>query len=239
MEQRLSQRLQLAIEQLKNEGLNLLAIMGMNRLPEQLAISLAECTFPVSEQTRVILIGHGGRALWKSIPAPKRHQADPIDRYSREAAGRFARRVLAGDKYQIIYPGNTPVALQQLGRAAGWHTPSPLGIGINPHWGLWYAYRVAMLTNAPLAEIFQPAPPSPCAACDGKPCIEQCPPGALNATSSIDMSRCAGHRLAAESSCADRCLARLGCPVASEQRYTLEQTQYHYRHSLETLRHYF
>lgn len=239
MKNSLPQKLRLGIENLKNEGLNLFAILDIQRLPDQAVTLLSKLTLPVSEQTRIILIGNGGRALWASIPPSQWLQADPIDQYSSAAAGRFAQQVLTQDNFQIIYPGITPVALQQLGTVAGWHTPSPLGIGINPQWGLWYAYRVAAITNDPLPEIWCPAPPSPCAACAEKPCLSVCPAGALSATSTIEMNMCAGYRLTPESSCADRCQARLSCPVATEQRYTLDQIQYHYRLSLETLRHYF
>jgi len=233
------QKLRLGIENLKNEGLNLFAIMDIQRLPDQVVALLTKFNLPVSDQTRIILIGNGGRALWESIPPSLWLQADPVDQHSSAAACRFARQILTQDNYQIIYPGDTPVALQQLGTIAGWHTPSPLGIGINPQWGLWYAYRVAVITNDPLPEILQPAPPSPCAACAEKPCLSVCPAGALCATSTISIDICASYRLAPKSSCADRCRARMSCPVATEQRYTLDQIQYHYRLSLETLRHYF
>ncbi len=239
MDQPLSPTLKQGIDQLKRGGLNLVAILDVARLPDTLVQNLAALGDKTSRPARIILIGHGGRTLWESIPAEQWQQADPIDQYSREAANHFARQVTAGYSYQIIYPGDSPVALQQLGTIAGWHTPSPLGIGINPDWGLWFAYRAALLTDAPLPEILQTAPPSPCTTCDKKPCIALCPAGALAAGSVIDMDKCAQHRLAPQSNCASRCLARLGCPVAVEQRYTLEQIEYHYRLSLETLRHYF
>lgn len=239
MKKSLPRKLRIGIEQLELEGLNFVAILGLGRLPEQVVNSLPQSAFPVSGQARIILIGSGGRALWDAIPDLQWQQVNPIDHYSVEAARRFARQVLPENRYHVLYPGDTPVALQQLGAAAGWHTPSPLGIGINPRWGLWYAYRAALLTDAPLAETIQPAPPPPCASCKEQPCIAACPAGALNAAAPIDMNRCAGYRLATESDCADRCLARMSCPVAAEQRYTLEQVQYHYRLSLETLRDYF
>ncbi|WP_052761017.1 hypothetical protein [Sedimenticola thiotaurini] len=239
MDRTLSPNLKPAIDQLRHAGLNLVAILDMECLPNAMADNLAASYKAESRPKRVILIGNGGRALWESIPDSRWQQTDPIDQYSYDAAEQFARRVAAGYSYQIIYPGDSPVPLQQLGSITGWHTPSPLGIGINPQWGLWFAYRAALLTDAPLPEIVQPAPASPCSSCREKPCISLCPAGALAADSVIDMNRCARHRLTPRSNCANRCLARLGCPVAAEQRYTLEQIEYHYRLSLETLRHYF
>jgi hypothetical protein len=239
MENRLPQKLQLGIEYLKEAGLNLFSILEVGRLPDRVTSRLADVAFPLSPQSRIILIGNGGRGLWEALSAAQWQQPDPIDRYSSEAARHFAGQVLTPGNYQLLYPGDTPVALQQLGAGAGWHTASPLGLGINPRWGLWYAYRAALLTNDPLPEMCQPAPLPPCASCGGKPCLSVCPAGALSETATIDMGLCAGYRLSPDSSCADRCLARLSCPVSTEQRYTLEQVQYHYRLSLETLRHYF
>ncbi len=239
MENNLPKRLQPGIEYLKGKGLNLFAILNVSRLPKRLTSALTDSTLAVSGEIRIILMGNGGQALWRSIPSAQWQQADPIDQYSRDTALEFAGRALAEDDYRVIYPGDTPLSLQQLGSIAGWHTPSPLGIGMHPKWGLWYAYRAVLLTNDPLPEIVSPASPSPCETCSGKPCLSICPAKALSATSAIDMTACAGHRLTPRSSCADRCLARLGCPVATEQRYTLDQIQYHYRLSLETLRHCF
>lgn len=239
MNTRQPSKLQFGIDQLGTAGLNLFAVLDMKRLPEPGMARIAEAMPSFANQARIILIGNGGRALWDAIPEAQWQQPDPIDRYSREAALRFARQVLTPNDYQLLYPGDSPVPLQQLGALAGWHTPSPMGIGINPTWGLWYAYRAVLITDAPLEEMRYPTPLPPCDDCTDKPCLSACPASALRTSAAIDMARCAGYRLAPESDCADRCLARLGCPVSIERRYTLDQVRYHYRLSLETLRHYF
>lgn len=239
METSLPARLQLGIDNLRRDGLNLFSILVVGRLPQALVRRLAECDFPCSEQSRIVLIGNGGGTFWEALRTAERHQPDPIDHFSSAAAHRFADQVLSGEDYRLLYPGDSPLALQQLGTCAGWHAPSPLGLGINPQWGLWYAYRAVLLTNEPLPEVRMPAPLSPCETCSEKHCLSLCPARALSEAEAIDMKQCAGYRLSVESGCADRCLARLGCPVSRDQRYTLEQIQYHYRHSLETLRHYF
>ena len=157
----IQQKLQHGIEQLNSEGLNLFAILKFNRLPEQVRSCFAAFDIPFSDESRIILIGHAGKTLWKCLQKVDMQGHDPIDQYSREAATRFAQNVLNKADYQIAYPGETPVALQQLGTIAGWHTPSPLGLGINPQWGLWYAYRAAILTNTPLPEVLFPTTCTP------------------------------------------------------------------------------
>ncbi|MCW8882832.1 MAG: hypothetical protein OQL17_02050 [Sedimenticola sp.] len=231
--------LEQGIQTLASKGLNLFAILPYSKLQQSAQQSLSGFDFPLSEATRVILIGHAGQSLWQKLQIQTLTQSDPVDYYSHMAAQAFAEEVLADSDYQIIYPGDKSVALQQLGALAGWHTPSPLGLGINPRWGVWYAYRAALLTNAPLPVMLEAEPDNPCNQCADKPCITHCPAGALAENRQIDMTRCACYRLSEQSACTDRCLARISCPVSTQHRYTLDQIQYHYRLSLETLRHYY
>ena len=136
--------------------------------------------------------------------------------------------------------------LQKLGQLAGWHQPSPLGTGIHPHWGLWYAYRALLWlplqkSGEPRAEAQVIARPETdiCATCVSKACVSTCPGNALTYGSAPDMSACAGYRMKAGSSCADRCLARQACPVNTQQQYPREQVSYHYRKALASLQAYF
>jgi ferredoxin len=127
------------------------------------------------------------------------------------------------------------IPLQQLGEAAGWSYPSPLGSGISPVYGVWFAYRAAFLIDADLPLVYEEPAPAPCDSCLDKPCIQSCPVGAAQ-PGAFDIEGCAGHRLGPDSPCADRCLARMACPYFPEQRYSLEQIRYHYGRSLESLR---
>jgi len=231
-------QLSAAVSELASRGLNLFSVFPVGTLPAGVAASLNQPGLPPGDENRVILIGHGGGRLWQSLDQAHWQHTDPIDNFSHAAAQRFCQQVLQGYRHQIIYPGTHPVALQQLGSAAGWHSDSPLGLGIHPHWGLWFAYRAVILTDAALPEIRQPRPPAACDQCPDQPCISHCPSRALSPAGQIDMSRCGNYRLEVDSPCSDRCLSRLACPVAGEHRYTLEQINYHYRLSLETLRHY-
>jgi hypothetical protein len=114
-----------------------------------------------------------------------------------------------------------------------------LGQGINAEFGVWFAYRTAFLTTAVLPIIITPPTLSPCDSCVEKPCLSACPVGATAENGRFAINRCAPHRLQPNSPCADRCLARIACPIAPEHHYTLPQIQYHYRDSLETLKKYY
>ena len=75
-----------------------------------------------------------------------------------------------------------------------------------------------------------------CDTCIDKPCMSACPAQAVLGIGQFDFNGCAGHRHQPGSGCADRCLSRLACPIAPEQRYPIEQVQYHYSLSLSAIR---
>lgn len=167
----------------------------------------------------------------------------------------------------FIYPSNVAVdsasdssaapvdhpPLQRLGELAGWHQPSPLGTGINPRWGLWYAYRalvwlptestgvkVAMAASARQETAsLQIADTAVCASCQSQACVSVCPSSALTFSQSPDMTACADYRMQSDSACSDRCLAREACPVNADEPYPREQISYHYRKALTGLIKYF
>ena len=212
----------------------------------------------------------------------------PIDTYSQALLSEALETHLPDVRFKMLFPQNRPsnrsqhnpsetaskpqhMPLQQLGRLAGWHQPSPLGSGMHPHWGLWYAYRVfAWLEIKPSAldedpvlaalpvfnsegaktsvsalETSEPntALNEHCLSCASRACVSACPAQAVVFGSNPDMQACAGYRCAADSTCADRCLAREACPVGStapsdnsHTSYPRAQINYHYRVALESLR---
>lgn len=195
---------------------------------------------------------------------------DPIDAFAVKQASLAISTALHGlfDQHrpavgnqalapQFVYPSNAGQVtansnhppLQRLGELAGWHQPSPLGTGINPRWGLWYAYRALVWLPLPLpmdvtltardntAELTQST--SVCASCESQACISVCPATALSFLQAPDMNACAGYRMQAASDCSDRCLAREACPVNSDNRYPRQQINYHYRKALAGLLKYF
>lgn len=222
--------LKAGFEFLAHEGLNLQTILDVEHLAAEIRGQLR-----IKEgHSRILLLAHGGRTLWDRLEG-KLDQADPVDRHSRSAAETFMTDYVGAD-FETLHPlGEGFVPLQALGRAAGWAHPSPVGLDITREFGLWFAYRVVVTTDADLPASKVVAGPSPCDSCLDKPCIDACPAGAVG-VGGIDGGRCMTYRLSAESACADRCLARLACPVAPEHRYSLGQVQYHYGLSLETIR---
>lgn len=220
-------------------GLNLCGVLDVPTLPEDVAQPLEQAGFHLDDFARLMLLGHGGRRLWAALQEEGLQGPDPIDRYATRLARHFIQEHLAGPSPTVIYPGPLPVPLARLGELAGWCKPSPLGLGIHPTFGLWFAYRVVLLTSLALPLRVEPARPRPCDACPDRPCLAACPAQALDWERGFDVETCARFRLETNSACQERCLARLACPVAVEHRYSDEQLGYHYRHSLGSIRRYY
>ncbi|NCF67998.1 MAG: hypothetical protein GWP61_18685 [Chloroflexi bacterium] len=220
---------------LAGAGLNLCAVLDCATLPAETEEVILAAGVPLADYRRLMLIGHGGRQMWSALQDWGMKTADPVDHYSTVITRQFIHDYLHNPPTFWLYP-NTPylIPLQQLGQLAGWSAPSPLGQGINPTYGVWFAYRTAFLTTLELPPRTSPPQPVPCAGCSAKPCIQACPVGAVQ-LDSFNIDACVKHRLRPHSPCADRCLARIACPYFPEHRYTLPQIQYHYGRSLSSL----
>jgi hypothetical protein len=228
--------LQSGIRFLAERGLNLFAVLDNAALPAEVARQLAVTGVPLDDYRRLVLVGHGGRRMWEALRKKAIETPDPVDRFSTSLTSTFIRDYLGNEPVLWLYPNTAYlVPLQSLGEAAGWSFPCPLGSGISPIYGVWFAYRAAFLIDADLPLVHEAPAASPCDTCTTRPCITACPAGAVK-PDAFDISSCARQRLSPESLCAHRCLARLACPICPEHRYTPSQIQYHYACSLETLR---
>lgn len=220
------------------QGLNLHAVIDVAALPGELAAGLVRDSAPAHACRQLVLIGNAGRALWAALKASGLDSADPIDDFSVDAVERWFAERLPGHRYTLLYPGETPVGLQALGRLAGWHHATPFMVGILPGWGSWFGYRVALLADTDLP----PTPPlqveSPCLSCAARPCVAACPAQAM-AGGEFDLRACVDHRRQPDSCCAHACMARDACPVGREHRYDEDHMRHTYDQSLRALARYF
>ncbi len=223
---------------LADNGLNLAAILPIRDLPVEIIEQLAAHGIDAHTYRRLVLLGHGGRRFWEVFSAAESEGDNPIDDFSTRLAATFAADYLPEANWLPIFPSALPLNLQQLGCLAGWSHPSPLGTGINVEFGVWFAYRAAFLTDAELPLLRQEPGESPCVVCSTRDCIGACPAHATAYPDQPDIQACITHRLASESSCVDRCLARLACPYAPVHRYTKEQLSYHYLFSYRSIQRY-
>lgn len=211
-------------------GLNLHAVFDLADVP-------GDVLLPAGARDRfrqLILLGHGGRLLWEKVCAAGLAGEHPIDDHSVARAREWMAAQCPGAKYDVIYPGEAPLGLQSLGRLAGWHHEAPFRVGINEHWGPWFAYRVVLLADTRLVTTPCLGGASPCSACAGKPCVTACPAGAM-AGGGFSLEKCIAYRQQPESRCALTCVAREACPVRTEHRYEAAQLAHSYARSLRMI----
>jgi hypothetical protein len=220
---------------LQQQGLNLQAVFDIQSLPTEFIESLSAQCADLNNYHQLILLGHGGRTMWDGLQQSDIDSDHPVDDYSIQCVEQFFADEHPQQQYKILYPGTHRVGLQQLGKLAGWHHPSPFWVGVNNEWGSWYAYRVVVLANSNFTTTSRVESESPCDSCDDKPCISICPANALT-ESNFDVKQCSAYRLQENSNCSHQCLSRLRCPVGKEHRYSREQIEYHYGVSYKTIK---
>jgi len=210
-------------------GLNLQAVFDLNTLPAGL-IAPEECT----GFRQLLLFGNGGGTFWQALGRAGMQGEHPVDRFSVACVARYMRETLPEHCYRLLYPGVTVIPLQTLGKLAGWHHPSPMMVGINAEWGVWFAYRVALLADTELTPTVPWTAPSPCNDCGKRPCVSACPAGALD-SGSLQLERCLAYRRREDSRCRLTCLARETCPAGAAHRYSDQQLRYHYGRSMAVI----
>lgn len=214
-------------------GLTLQAVMAVSALPADVLNGLT----PAQRRLRqLVLLGHVGGAVWPQALAEAPDDDHPIDTAVHRWVVRGMGAHAPGVAWECVYPGDTALSLIRLGECAGWHHPSPFWQGVDAEWGSWFAYRAVLLANTDWPLTPRRERRSPCLDCVGRPCVAACPAQALGVDQALGLQRCSDHRLHRVSSCEDRCLARLACPVGAEHRYSAVQLQHHYRHSLAAIR---
>jgi epoxyqueuosine reductase QueG len=175
----------------------------------------------------VILIGNAGPQMFRRFARERDPLHDLMDDWCREVIGRLARDLDA----RAVYPFDKPPLpfLSWARRAKAGHV-SPLGLNIHTTYGLWHAFRAALLFPVEFDLPSLSLGAHPCESCDGKPCLSACPVDAFSGTN-YDVPRCIDHiAMPAGADCmANGCLARRVCPVGRAFAYGPAQAQFHMR----------
>ncbi|HXV24515.1 MAG TPA: hypothetical protein VED46_09680 [Alphaproteobacteria bacterium] len=183
-----------------------------------------------AEGRTLLLLGMAGRGAWDAFARSPERAGDarthPLDAWTRRAVSELAERLGALPLYAFEGPPYWP--FQRWGMRAEPVAVSPLGILIHPEFGLWHAYRAALLLGERLELPAWEPRASPCESCAGRPCLSACPVGAFTG-SSYRVEDCAAHlRAPAGAMCMEEgCRARDACPVGRTYRYPAEQIRFH------------
>jgi len=217
------------------------------RFPEELSAALAEhglisrggFIFGAGDRTppgpsgepakSVLLVGQAGAAPWPYFQRWREQQPaglkDPLDTWSRDVIGQVGQKFGA----RAVSPSDKPyLPFQQWAMRAEGLKPSPLGILMHPEYGLWHAYRGALLFDVEIP-IQKPLKQSHlCDACIGKPCLKSCPVDAYS-ISDFAYESCLAHVSGTRGQACRTtgCLDRNACPVGTKHRYPAEVQAFH------------
>jgi hypothetical protein len=177
----------------------------------------------------VLLVGQAGPAPWPHFIRWRQSQpkdlANPLDTWAREVIGEVAGKFGA----RPVSPSDKPyLPFQQWAMRAEGLKPSPLGILMHPQYGLWHAYRGALLLDV---ECLIQAPDKVihlCDLCAGKPCLKACPVDAYG-EAGFAYERCLSHvRGLGGAACRlGGCLDRNACPYGTDYRYPADEQAFH------------
>lgn len=177
----------------------------------------------------VLMVGQAGARPWPHFSRWRQGQppdlANPLDTWSRAVIGEVAGQAGA----RAVGPNDKPfLPFQQWAMRAEGLRPSPLGILMHPRYGLWHAYRGALLFDDEL-----PFPPVGaavhlCDACVEKPCLKSCPVDAYS-KDGFAYQACLSHvREDAGNACRTAgCLDRNACPYGTDYRYPADVQAFH------------
>ncbi len=177
----------------------------------------------------VLLVGHAGSSIWpyftKWLEGQNAHPNDPLDMWSKEIINGVAAQVGG----RAVFLSDKPyLPFQQWAMKAEGLKPSPLGMLIHPVYGLWHAYRGAILFSDETLGQKAEKLSHPCDACHEKPCLSACPVNAFS-DDGYAVGRCRSHLATPQGQpcMSNGCLARRACPVGREHMYDPKQMRFH------------
>jgi len=177
----------------------------------------------------LLMVGNAGSAMWRAFQrAEENNGSDPLDTWVQSVLSTLATQFDG----RALFPFSGPPYLpfQRWAQRADTVWSSPIGILIHSEFGLWHAYRGALVFDRPIQLPPTPRHERPCDSCEQRPCLSTCPVNAFS-EAGYDVSACVSHVVRREGrDCIDLgCRARRGCPVGREFMYAAPHAAFHQR----------
>ncbi|MGI9434126.1 MAG: hypothetical protein ACR2Q4_04735 [Geminicoccaceae bacterium] len=181
-----------------------------------------------AQPAEIAIVGNVGSSIWSTFEAQRRQQPDlTLDRWTKETIdGIFGPLGI-----RTLYPFEGPPywPFTQWAKRTGNLFSSPIGITIHPTYGLWHAFRAALLFER--SSDFDDCPRSesenPCDTCADRPCLNTCPVAAFSERG-YDFGACLDHIATPSNACRQgACLARAACPIGRQYHYEQEHAAFH------------
>jgi len=182
------------------------------------------------DDRQIILVGNAGSSIWPAFTASPENGdglPHPLDRWSR----RIGTAVAAELDARVVFPFEGPPypAFLNWTERSGQAFPSPLSMFIHGEYGLWHAYRFALLLPGTASRFPQGGQAvSPCLSCTGQPCLTACPVDAFTGEA-YRVGKCVAYLAGDEhSDCRQAgCGARRACPFEAGFQYRPVHARFH------------
>lgn len=174
----------------------------------------------------LMLVGNIGSEMWEPFSHDDIRSPDPLDHWTRQVIEPIAAQFGAAAYFAFEGPPYHP--FQRWAMQAENVFQSPIGPLIHPKYGLWHAYRAALVFDDVLDLPIQEQATNPCDSCVDRPCLSTCPVGAFTAET-YDIPSCVGYlkTSAGEACLTESCAARRACPIGREYQYNNAQSKHH------------
>jgi len=183
----------------------------------------------------LVMVGVAGSSFWPEFQSSSEYRSylqgkvDPLDRWSKRIGDLSAKTCLG----QAVYPFEGPPYypfIQWAQRCETLHS-SKMGFSIHPEYGLWHAFRFALLLPDSYEELDvknQNDNKNPCITCADSPCLNSCPVSAYT-EAGFDPDVCFTYLQHNENGkCRTKgCIARRSCPEGANFRYEPKHAEFH------------
>jgi len=125
----------------------------------------------------LILVGVAGSKFWPEFKKSDEYldgKPDPLDRWSKRIGDSIAESFSA----RAVYPFEGPPYYPFISWAKNCETvhSSKMGFSIHPKYGLWHAFRFALLFPTKIEDLTVAVESkNPCSSCSESPCLSNCP----------------------------------------------------------------